>query len=71
MSRDGYPVEHESGYIHMGTNSPTQENVLAVNPLTFDSGKQLAQALIDHEDRIETVQAAHEPPKESGGKMKF
>ena len=54
-----------------GLTPPTQENVLAANPLTFDIAKQLEQESIEHGDCQEPVPSAHEPPKEGGGKKKF
>ena len=50
---------------------PTQGNVLAAKPLTFDSAKCLVQTLIDHEVDHGSVPAIPEPPKESGEKKKF
>ena len=54
-----------------GLTPPTQGNVLATNPLTFDSAEGLVQTLIDHGDRQDPMPTGHELPKESGGKKKF
>ena len=47
-----------------GLTPPTQGDVLATNPLTFDSAKRLAQILIDHGDRQDPVAAVDEPANE-------
>ena len=50
---------------------PTQGNVLAAKPLTFDSAKCLVQTLIDHGVDIDEVAAALEPPKASSWNKKL
>ena len=53
-----------------GLMPPTQGNVLAARPTTFDSAKCLAQTLIDHGVDVDKVTSAPEPAKVSGGKKK-
>ena len=54
-----------------GLTPQTQGNVMAANPLAFNSAKRLVQTLIYHGDHQDPVPTTHEPPKESGGKKKF
>ena len=54
-----------------GLTPPTQGNVLAANPLTFDSAKRLAHTLIDHGVIQGSIPADPEKPKEGGSKNKF
>ena len=49
----------------------THGNVLATNPLTFDSAKRLAQTLKDHGVIQNSIPIVPEKPKEEGGKKKF
>ena len=54
-----------------GLSPQIRENMIVVNPSTFDSVKRLAQTLVDHGVRQGFMTAIPEQPKECGNKKKF